>query len=97
VAVVGLSFPQARLFSWGSIHARAASQSPRARKRLHRVSLFHPLDVRDCLATETEESSATATPLADLYSFHTAAVVHSAPPVLYLQLLGDEKHRRGRV
>jgi hypothetical protein len=39
----------------------------------------------------------TVTPLAVVYICCAAAVVHSAPPVLYLQLLGDEVHRLGRT
>ena len=68
--------------------------SPRNIARLSDVqapaSCFTHSTARRCAATQTKESSATVTPLADLYSFHRAAAVHSARPVLYLQIVGDE-------
>jgi hypothetical protein len=99
--------PQAHLFSvfLGLVDgARSHSQSRPAASQMapdfqtcKRLQLcFTRSRARGRRATQTKESSATVTPLVRGASFSTAAAVHSAPPVLYLQLMGDETHRLGR-
>jgi hypothetical protein len=61
------------------------------------ASCFTRPTARNRIATQTKESYATVTPLVRVASFHTAAVVHSAPPVLYLQLMAAQRHRPGRA
>jgi hypothetical protein len=99
--------PQAHLFSVflelvdganpGSQSPRAASQMARDSQTRKRLQLcFTRSRPRGRRATQTKESSATVTPLVCVPVCCTAPVVHSAPPVRYLQLMGDETHRLGR-
>jgi hypothetical protein len=61
------------------------------------AACFTHSTARKRMATQTEESSATVTPLADAHLFHTAAVVHSAPRVRYLQLMAGATLVLGRA
>jgi hypothetical protein len=96
--VVALSVPPSSSFFLGLdiALARLANHDVHLPKRRAMPNMQAPATcftrsaARDGRATQPEESSAAVTPLAVVYSSRTAAATHSARPVLYLQLLGDE-------